>query len=81
MTIDIPEGYKPIAVRDDRLGTCVISFHITEKKFFIYVNGKNVGPLELRDLSSLKENVNDVLSMKGQYMFIDDYDIYGEQRE
>lgn len=79
--INIPEGFKPVAVRDDQLGTCVISFNPDLKEFFLVVNGKGMGPVNLKDLKSLRENINDVIDLKGQFLYIESYNANGTQKE
>jgi len=75
------EGFKPIAVRDDRLGNTVISYNTGTREFVLTVSGKFAGPFTLGELKALKENLNDVIDMKGRYLFIKEYDQYGQRTE
>lgn len=77
---EIPSGYKPIAVRDDRQGSCVISFNRDLKLFYFSVNKQVAGPFNVKDLQQLAENIKDVLSMKGNFLYIDSYDVLGEKK-
>jgi hypothetical protein len=77
----VPEGFKPIAVRDDRLGICVISYNHDLKEYFLMVNGKGVGTFNLRDLKSLKENLADVIELKGRFVYIESYNADGTLKE
>jgi hypothetical protein len=74
----IPEGYLPVAVRDDRHGTNIMSFNPVTKMFYFSINGIAAGPFKLDELQSLKENVDDIASMKGHFIFITAYDSYGK---
>jgi hypothetical protein len=73
------EGYKVIAVRDDRLGTCVISYHLSKETFLLAINGKITGPFTEDELRACFENMKDVLDLRRNFLFIDEYDIYGNQ--
>jgi hypothetical protein len=74
----IPEGYLPVAVRDDRNGTCVMSFNPVTKMFYFSINEIAAGPFKLDELKGLKENIDDIVSMRGQFVFITAYDAYGK---
>jgi len=74
----IPEGYLPVAVRDDRNGTCVMSFNPVTKMFYFSVNEIAAGPYKLDELKSLRENIDDIVTMKGHFVFITAYDAYGK---
>lgn len=67
-------NYKPIALRDDYNGKSVISFNTETKRFSCSVGDKSIEPLTLRELEVLRDNLTDVLEMKGRYLFIKDYD-------
>lgn len=76
------EDFKPIAVRDDRNGTTVISYDQKTKKFLVSVSGEILErPLTLKEIEVLRDNFNDILEMKGRYLFIKEYDILGSQNE
>jgi hypothetical protein len=83
----VPQGFRPIAVRDDRQGKCVISFNLETKEFYLVVNSSTdkppvgAGPFTLNDLKQLVENVKDVIGLKGQYLFIEEYEVDGSRRE
>jgi hypothetical protein len=73
----IPQGYVPIAVRDDRQGNCVISYNTLNKKYFLVINGSGAGPFTLPDMKQMVENMKDVIDLKGRYIYIEDYDVDG----
>ena len=75
----IPEGFRPVVVRDDRMGTCVISFNIERKLFFLVVDGKGAGPFNLQELKALKENLIDVIDLKGRFIYLEEYTAEGEK--
>jgi hypothetical protein len=77
MSVLIPQGYSPIAVRDDRGGNCVISFNPAKKSYFMVINGQGCGPLSLEDMKQMVENMKDVIELKGMYVYIQDYDADG----
>lgn len=76
----IPEGFRPIAVRDDRMGTCVISFHPERRLFFLVTDGKGAGPFKLNELKALVENLKDVIDLKGRFIYIEDYEPDGTKK-
>ena len=78
---EMTKGYVPIAVRDDHMGNTVVSFNTEERKFLLSVDGKLAGPFTLNELKALNENINDVVSMKGMYLFIKEYTARGEKSE
>jgi hypothetical protein len=80
MSLLIPDGFLPIAVRDDNLGTTVISYNPDRKEFFLVVNERAMGPLVKSDLECLIENIKDVLSHKGHYCYISEYLPDGQRR-
>jgi len=69
----VPKGYKLIAVRQERFGTNEIYFHAELKRFVIYMNSKMSPPFTLDELKVIKENIDDVISMRGSYNYIEDY--------
>ena len=73
----IPEGFHPIAVRDDRMGTCVISFSPSRKRFYLVIDGQGAGPFDIQNLKALKENLADVIEMKGRFIYITEYEADG----
>lgn len=73
------EGYTPIAVRDDIVGNTVISFNTETRDFILAVSGKMLGPVTLKEVEALTLNLQDVIEMKGRYLFIQDYDAAGNQ--
>lgn len=75
----IPKGFRPIAVRDDRMGTCVISFNPESKLFFLVTDGKGAGPFNLQELKALKENLTDVIDLKGRFIYLEEYTAEGEK--
>ena len=75
----IPKGFRPIAVRDDRMGNCVISYHIGKKQYYVAINGQGMGPINLNDMRQLIENMKDVVDLKGRYIYIEDYNADGSQ--
>ena len=79
MIEEITKGYTPIAVRDDRAGNTVISFNTETNLFLISVTGKLLGPLTLAEMKATRENFNDVIEMKGRYLFITEYDVHGNR--
>lgn len=78
--MDLYEGFKPIAVRDDRHGRCVISYHPDKKLYLLVIDNKPAGPFTLRELEALDANVKDVLDLKGRYIYIDSYTAEGEKK-
>lgn len=74
---DGAEDYAPIAVRDDRSGNTVISYSTEHRDFILSVSGKLMGPISLNEIKALVENLKDVIEMRGQYLFIKDYDSHG----
>jgi len=79
--MDIFEGYKSIAVRDDRYGNNVISYNPTRKDFMFSINGKPAGPFTLKEMQGLKENINDVVSMRGNFLYIEAYSPDGTRQD
>ena len=77
--VEIPEGYRPIAIRDDRMGACVVSYHHSKQRFFFAIDGKAAGPFTVNELKALVENLKDVIELKGRFIFIDEYDVYGKR--
>lgn len=78
---EVTNGYTPIAIRDDRSGNTVVSHNPIEGKYLVSVSGKLSGPYTMRELEVLKDNVQDVLDMKGlPPHYLKDYDIYGRQQ-
>ncbi len=73
------KGYKPIAVRDDIAGNTVISFSTENRDFILSVSGKLMGPLTLKEIKALQENIGDVIEMKGRYLFIKEFDVHGNE--
>jgi len=71
------EGYKPIAVRDDICGNTVISFNTETRDFILSVSGKLLGPVTVKEMSALRDNISDVIDMKGRFLYIDSYDVTG----
>lgn len=78
---DMEEQFKPIALRANHLGTCVISVWPDEKQFIVSVNGTVAGPFKLREIEAIRDNFNDLLEMNGQYLFLNDFDIYGREKD
>lgn len=72
-----PKGFKPIAVRDDRGGTCVVSYNPDTKEYFLAVGGKGAGPFTLNELKQLTANVTDVIDLRGVYIYIETYGVDG----
>ena len=78
---EVTRGYKPIAVRDDRSGNTVVSHNPEEGKYRLSVSGKLAGPYTMRELEVLRDNIADVIDMKGlPPHYLKDYDVYGEQQ-
>lgn len=73
MSVIIPKGYRPIAVRDERMGACVLSYNEENKTFIIVLGEKIAGPYVLDELKLLAANMKDVIEMRGQYLFITEY--------
>lgn len=71
--MDLFDGYKTIAVRDDRFGNNVISYSPTKDDFMFSINGKPAGPFTLKELQGLRENINDVVSMRKNFLYIEEY--------
>jgi len=71
------EGYKPIAVRDDISGNTVISFNTETRDFVLAVSGKIMGPITMKEIKALRENLSDVIEMKGRYLYIKDFTVDG----
>jgi hypothetical protein len=67
----IPQGYLPVAVRDDRYGKCRVYHHPSINSYFLSVNGKILGPLNVAELRNIRENVDDVLELRGRYVYLD----------
>ena len=79
MLDEMTEGYVPIAVRDDRSGNTVVSYNSETQEFLVSVSGKLAGPFKLNELKVLRENINDVIEMRGRYLFIKEYTLRGEK--
>lgn len=79
--MDLLEGYKTIAVRDDRFGNNIISYNPATKDFMLCVNGKIAGPFNEKELTGLRENINDVIHMRKNFLFIEDYLPNGQRRD
>lgn len=79
MSINIPKDYRPIAVRDDRMGTCVISYNHKLQRFYFAIDGKGAGPFSINELKALVENLKDVIDLKGRFIFIEDYNPDGSK--
>lgn len=77
--VEVPVGFAAIAVRDDRQGRCIISYNRDIKTFYFSVNGSAAGPFTEKDLRQLMENIKDVLSMKGNFLYIEGYDSQGNK--
>jgi len=75
------DGYKTIAVRDDRSGKCVISYHPERKEYLLVVDGKPAGPFTERELKALDANIQDVIHLRGRYLYIEDYTADGQRIE
>lgn len=73
------EHYRPIAVRQNGLGNCVISYWPDEKLFLVSVNGKLSGPYTIREIEAIKENFTDVIDLRGSFLYISEYDVYGNE--
>ena len=73
--MDLTEGFLPIAVRDDRAGNTVISFNPETREFLLSVSGKLAGPFTKDEIMALRENIGDVVEMRGRYLFIEEYDL------
>jgi len=78
--VNIYEGFKPIAHRDQRgMPTTTISFNPATKKFLLVVAGKAGGPFSLDELKSLLANITDVIDLGGRYLYIDGFSANGER--
>lgn len=75
----IIKDFKPIAVRDDYHGKAVISYNIETQEFLLSVSGKLMDPINLKEITILRDNLNDVLEMRGRYHFIKEYDVKGNK--
>ena len=73
----VPEGYRPIAVRDDRQGKTIISYNMNIQRFYFVVNGSAAGPFTINDLRALNANIKDVIDLKGRFIYIEEYDASG----
>lgn len=73
-------AYTPVAVRKNGLGMCVISHNPETKQFIVSVNGNISGPYTLREIEAARDNFTDLLDMRGMYLYIQDYDIFGEEK-
>jgi uncharacterized protein (UPF0264 family) len=80
MIDNLTEGFMPVAVRDDHNGNTVVSFNTETREFLLSVSGKLAGPFKIEELKVLRENINDVVEMRGRYMFIKDYDVRGDKK-
>lgn len=79
MSIPNLDQYRPVAVRQNGLGNCVISYWPAGKLFICSVNGALSGPYTIREIESLRDNFNDVIELNGSYLYISEYDIYGQE--
>lgn len=78
--MNIYEGYKPIAHRDQRgMPKTTASFNPLIKKFLLVVAGKAAGPFSLDELKSLAANISDVIDLGGRYLYIDGFSATGEK--
>lgn len=75
------EVFKPIALRANHLGICVISVWPEKKLFVVSVNGNVAGPFKLLEIEAIRDNFNDLLEMNGQYLFLNEFDIYGREKD
>lgn len=74
------KGYCPIAVRDDRGGNSTVSYNPDEKKFIFSISGDVIErPLTIQEINLLKDNFEDIISMRGRYLFLKDYDLDGKK--
>ena len=72
------EGFKPIAVNDDRMGTLVTSYNPTTREYLISVGGKLLGPLTRHEMKALVVHTGDLLTIPpGMYVYLTSYDVYG----
>ena len=62
---------KKIAVREEKWGDCVIWHDPKDKSYSIQVRNVMSGPYTLKELSSVRENIADVISQDGRYLFIE----------
>lgn len=79
--MDIFEGFKTIAVRDDRYGNNVISHKPGTDEYMFSINGKPAGPFTLKELQGLRENINDVVGMRKSYLYIEEYTPDGTRQD
>ena len=76
----IEKAYKPVAIRKNGLGNCVISYNTDDKSFIVSVNGKLSGPFVLGEIEAIRDNFSDLLEMRGMYLFMSHFDIYGGEK-
>ncbi len=68
----IPEGFRLIA--ETEYGKCVASvYHNPSKKTFLLVldHEKSYGPMKHLQLETLHHVVNDVIEMRGKYIYLE----------
>lgn len=68
--ICVPNTYRRIAVREDRLGINVVYYSAELNKFITTINDTQAGPYTLDELRGLISNYKDVVEMGGRYMYI-----------
>jgi len=71
VSVFIPKGFKKIAVRDTGALLTVIYYHPKHKRYMVTVNDV-VSPIyTIGELKEIAENINDVVSMRGHYTYLD----------
>jgi hypothetical protein len=74
MEVLVPDGYRKIVVRENQSGfsLCDVYFNPDTKKYFIRTGDRLAGPMDKLQLVAIKDAINDVLWLKGNYLFLED---------
>ena len=51
--VKIPDGYKAIAIRNNRMGRCAVSYHHSKQLFYLAIDDKVAGPFTINELKAL----------------------------
>ena len=65
-------GWRCISVRENQAGLSIAEVFVNdEKEFLILANDNVLAPISLKQLEEIREAINDVIWMRGQYSSID----------
>lgn len=74
MEVLVPKGFRKIAVRETNAGVllCEVFYNPDTRKYFLRAGERSAGPLDMGQLTAIKDAINDVLWMKGRFTFIEE---------